>query len=440
MTAETIEASCEALRLSTTCSLQQIGTSKQGRPLQAIQIGDGDTTITIKGNAHADEPAGIITCLQLVRLLTSHSAWRPLLDRFRFCLVPTANPDGLAQNKGWLASSFSLKKYFRYVYRDLPQEDVEFGYPSDATDIEGIRPENVACARFFDACAPIAAHLSLHSMVFTGGAWFLISGSENPGLVEPVMAFLTSACQDMSLPLHDEDRGGQRGFARIAPGFHTIPTVEGMQAFFKQSGNKTLPSQFHLNSMQYNMRFNNAHYTAVSELPYAYASALADMTTTALPRPDLERQRAEIQAEVLDELAHMVEETKDYVSTNEGEFRLGYYRDYLAYRYAGQASLTRDLDRFSHLKATTRDLREVSLLSLRHRVYNAVAALQMLQGNTTASAQTLRRTYENIYQNRFDDMVKAFQFTLLPVETQVRMQLASVLAGLLTARVSPRDM
>ncbi len=433
VTAKTVEAVCEDLQRSTACTLEQIGTSKQGRPVQALAIGDGTTVITIKGNAHADEPTGIITCIQLVRLLKDHPDWRPLLDRFRFCLVPTANPDGLARNQGWLSSSFSLEQYFRHVYRDLPQNDVEFGYPSDAAEIEGVRPENVACARFFDACAPIASHISLHSMVFTGGAWFLLSGSEDPGFVEPVITFLTSACRDISLPLHDEDRGGQRGFARIAPGFHTIPTVEGMQTFFKQSGNTALTSQFRLNSMQYNMRFNDARYTAVSELPYAYDSNLADMTATDLPRPDLERQRAEIQVEVLDELAKIIEETGDYASTEEGQFRLGYYREYLSYRRAGHASLTRDLDRFSHLKATTRDLHEVRLLLLRHRVYNVAAALQILQGNTSSDAQALRQSYEKLYQVRFDGMINTFQFTLLPVEAQVRLQLASILAGLLIA-------
>lgn len=417
-----------SLRDAVGCTLEQIGTSRQGRPLFALLTGEGATTIMIKGNAHADEPTGIITCLELIRLLADNPAWRPLHRRFRFCLIPTANPDGLARNRGWLSAPFSLAQYFRHVYRDLPKDDVEFGYPSNKSDMEAVRPENAACARFYEACSPIAVHLSLHSMVFTGGAWFLISGSDNPALVEPVISFLTGACRDAGLPLHDEDRGGQRGFTRIGPGFHTIPTVEGMQAFFKQSGDKALTSQFRLNSMQYNMQHHETRYTAVSELPYAFDPALADMTATDLPRADLERHRAEIQREALDELAEMIDRAEPYVCTEEGLFRLEYYKDYLSYRRAGQASLTRDLERFAHLKATVRDRHEINLLQGRHRVYNAAAALQIIQGNT--DAESFRTICDDLYRTRFEDMMHRFQFTLLPVEDQVRMQLASILAGL----------
>jgi hypothetical protein len=61
------------------------------------------------------------------------------------------------------------------------------------------------------------------------------------------------------------------------------------------------------------------------------------------------------------------------------------------------------------------------------------AALQILQGNTSSDAQALRQSYEKLYQVRFDGMINTFQFTLLPVEAQVRLQLASILAGLLIA-------
>ncbi len=430
---ETLYDACASLaRDNGEITLEEIGKSRQGRSLFALTLGSGPTNITIKGNAHADEPAGIVTCLLLARLLTENPVWQNLKDRFRFFMIPTANPDGLARNRQWLEGAFDLKRYFMHVYRDLPRDDVEFGYPASSVEsVQDVRPENIACARFLDAAAPVAAHLSLHSIVFTGGAWFLVAADTNPTPFEPSLSFLTDACVDEGIPLHDEDRGGQKGFSRLRQGFHSIPTVEGMKAFFNQSGDTTLASDFRINSMQYAMKNCGARFAAVSELPYAFDRALANMTPTGLTRRDLEFRRVDQYTIVLDELADTLARFDELPNSGEGEFWMDYFSAYLAYRRSGLKSLTRDVDRYADKQATLRDLYDVNLLALRHRIYNSAAGYKLSQFGDHPNADKWGKRYRTCFDQRFDEMTSRFQFQPVALATQVRLQLATILAGLM---------
>ncbi|MEE2708858.1 MAG: M14 family zinc carboxypeptidase [Gemmatimonadota bacterium] len=430
---EMLYDACDTLaRDNADITMEEIGISRLGRPLFALTLGSGPTNITIKGNAHADEPAGIVTCLVLARLLTENPVWQILNDHFRFFLIPTANPDGLARNWEWLDGAFDLKRYFMHVYRDLPCDDVEFGYPASAdTSVQDIRPENMACARFFDTAAPVAAHLSLHSIVFTGGAWFLIAADTNLTPFEPSLSFVTDACVDEGIPLHDEDRGGQKGFTRLREGFHSIPTVEGMKAFFNQSGDTALASDFRINSMQYAMKNCGARFAAVSELPYAFDRALANMTPTGLTRRDLELRRVDQYTIGLNELADTLDRFHDLPKTGEGQFWMDYFSAYLAYRRSSLKSLMRDMGRYADKQATLRDLYEVNLLELRHRIYNSAAGNRLSRFGEHPNADEWGKRYRTCFDQQFDEMASRFQFQVVSLVTQVRLQLAIILAGLI---------
>lgn len=255
--------------------------------LQVLRAGSGPVTIAVKANAHADEPAGCVTCLRFAAWLQDDPAGRELAQQVTFHLLPTANPRGLQRNAGWLGSGEpDLLAWCREVRRDPPAEDREFGYGE--TPDQTMHPECAAWHRYLAGLDRLDGYVSLHSMAFSGGAWFLVMLDDlerRRGLLDS----LARVGQASGLPLHDEDRGGRKGFNRIEPGFCTAPTSEAMAEFFRHSGEPGAATWLTLNSMQVAQRLHRTPVALVSELPQWWSPALSDTTPVEQLRSHLEQ-------------------------------------------------------------------------------------------------------------------------------------------------------
>lgn len=246
----------------------RIGTSRDGRPIRAFRFGSGPLRVSLLGGCHADEPVGPALLRRLCGWLGGLPSGHPMIERFEWWIAPHVNPDGEARNRGWRARGleFELGDYLAHVVRELPGDDIEFGFPAGARDTDA-RPENRAVFEWWTSAAgAFDLHVSLHGMGFSSGPWFLIdpSWTDRTG---PLRARCAEVVRDMGYRLHDVEREGEKGFARIAPGFCTRPNHNAMREHFLGLGDEATAGRFRPSSMEAVRSLGGDALTLVTEMP-----------------------------------------------------------------------------------------------------------------------------------------------------------------------------
>ena len=245
------------------------GQSREGRVLSAYRFGTGDFCISLIAGCHADEPTGPRLLRKLAVYLAGLEPGHPLLEEFSWHIVPHVNPDGEALNRRWYSASdeiYDLPGYLRYRVRELPGDDLEYGFPIEEKS-GALRLENQFVYNGWKtAGAPFHLHASLHGMGWSFGAWYLIEQAwqERSGLIQQRCRERTA---ELGHPLFDIDRKGEKGFFRIAEGFCTRPDSEAMKRHFLELGDREMAAQFHPSSMESVRSLGGDCLTLVPEMP-----------------------------------------------------------------------------------------------------------------------------------------------------------------------------
>ena len=233
------------------------------------RFGSGGTRISLIGGCHADEPVGPRFLRRLVAFLAGLSTDHALLEGREWWVVPQANPDGESRNRSWQNGDpdlYDLPAYLEHVVRELPGDDMEFGFPRGPNDHDA-RPEPRAIRRWWGrAPGPFSLHASLHGMAFAGGAWFLVD-SGWVDRIRPLEVRLRRKAVEVGLPLHDVERRGEKGFVRLGPGFATRPDSRAMRSHFAALGDLDTAGRFRPSSMETIRSLGGDPLTLVSELP-----------------------------------------------------------------------------------------------------------------------------------------------------------------------------
>ncbi len=246
-----------------------IGESREGRPVQGFLMGAGQCRVSLLGGCHADEPVGPLLLRHLAAYFRALPATDPLLQKYQWWIIPHINPDGEERNRAWYDdadTAYDLGRYLQHVVRELPGDDIEFGFPRDDTDT-GARPENRAAYEWWSSAdGPFALHATLHGMGFAAGPWYLLEEAWRDR-VEPFKAACREQVGRHGYVLHDVERHGEKGFVRLDRGFCTRPDSGAMRRYFLDQNDPGMASRFRPSSMETIRGLGGDPLTLVSEMP-----------------------------------------------------------------------------------------------------------------------------------------------------------------------------
>ena len=260
-----------------------IGYSRKGLPIKGFKFGHGPVSISLIGGCHADEPVGPRFLRHFVSFFAAQTDSHPSLNQYQWWIIPHANPDGETNNSKWTLDSngvYNLSSYLSSYIRELPADDMEFGFPVDDLD-KGARPENKAIYRWWQkAETSFQLHVSLHGIAFGKGPWFLID-SAWISRCKPLIDNCTDIIKGMGYALHDVNRKGEKGFFRIAPGFSTRSDSKYLKDYFLDLGDKETANIIRPSSMETIRKLSGDVLTLVSNMPLFIVPESKDETEPA---------------------------------------------------------------------------------------------------------------------------------------------------------------
>ncbi|NND70420.1 MAG: peptidase M14 [Rhodothermales bacterium] len=241
-------------------TVRSIGRSREGRTIDAYDFGSGPIHVSIISGSHADEPIGSETIRLLIEtVLAGGGLPGSHLEACTFHVIPQINPDGEERNAEWMSNWPSVESYIQNVVRELPGDDIEFGYPD-------MRPENAAAVSYWNSIGTIDLHVSLHGMGYAEGVMLLIERHWTSRTQEIRDAY-TRLAESMNLGLHTHNRKGEKGFFYIEDGYTTTPEGAAMRAHFSGLGETETASLFHSSSMEFMRTLSADPLSLVTEIP-----------------------------------------------------------------------------------------------------------------------------------------------------------------------------
>ncbi len=160
------------------CTLRVVGRSRSGRPLHLLTVGRGRRNVLVVAGPHSDERVGAATALRLAEQV----AHNPLLHSgadVSWHLLLCLDPDGAVRHEAGPVIRRTPAAHFRHAYRPPPEEQPEWAPSIRAPEAQ--LPESQALIDLIDELRPVL-QCSLHANDL-GGCWVQLT-RDIPGLAE----------------------------------------------------------------------------------------------------------------------------------------------------------------------------------------------------------------------------------------------------------------
>jgi len=406
-------------------SLHTAGTSQEGRPIYALEIGKGEKVVFITGGAHANEPAGTVTLVHLSGELAKLQ-YAGYLKDYKFYFIPQLDPDGALVNWTWMKEPFSYKNFSRF-YHCKTSPDIENGIPLEPGK-KAERPEIEAFKKFIDSVGSVEYYITLHTTPLLGGALFLLNAVDIESTM-PVIEFITERCKKQGLPMYDIDVHGHCGYKYIAPGFTIAGQLEDMEKFYKDQ--PEMLKKIKLSTYRYAMKERGAKLAFIAELPVMVDSELNTQEETKIPLYDLEMEKIRRGEEFFKKRMEIWDKVKEFPVTEENKKWIEFY-EFMNERFeAGLKAQRKDMERYKGKFAKMSEMVELNRDNYRAEASRGIMGMNRLSGINTDEARDLYKKYEKIFEEGWREYEKRISYRILSLADQVKLQTAMIMAGLL---------
>lgn len=266
--------------------------SRQGKPLVAFVIGNGERVVGVTSGAHADEPIGVLTSYNLIQGLVEDERFAGLLKRYTFVCHPLVDPDGYELNSAWFSNPLKFSSYYLDNFRNNHiAEDCEHGIPFQAG--QAARPEMLFVKENLDKFrGRFEYYVTLHSSHILPGACFVFDRDHRD---EELRAAITELCGAYQLPLMDYKIKGDETMAYLGPGFIGAPNVA--QVLERYKDQPEILAKVKMTTYEYAQVVCGAKSAFISELPIWVSEANANYADSSMSMNELKARELEFHRE-----------------------------------------------------------------------------------------------------------------------------------------------
>jgi len=428
LTVEELQASTQRLakEFPDTIELLPIGRSGAGSPIEAIKIGGGPARALLFAMPHPNEPIGSMMLEYWSLRLAMDEALRQSLG-YTWYLVKCIDPDGARLNEGWFKGPFSVENYARHYYRPPAHHQVAWTFPIDYKTLHfnAPPPETQALMGLIEQARPDFMY-SLHNSDFSGVYFYI--WEEAP----PLYSLFHRLVESQGLPLHagEPERPYEVEFATaiykdnsISAEYDYLEKRTGMHPAEIITGG-TL-------SFEYARKFCDP-FTLICEAPYFYHPAISDTSASDMSRREVRLQAIEGTRKDVKHLKGLYDAVKSEL-TIPSPFRDAIVEILKRSRakLAAEENWLR-VDPKVDKKATVAEkfdslvLGRIELL-LHLGMFMRLLDAQVAATGNSPSMSSAGEEAREIFERRVADLEAELDYTVVPIQKLVRVQLGSAL-------------
>ena len=428
LTVDELKAGAHQLadRYPSTVEVLPVGHSRQGDPIEAIKIGNGPKKALLFAMPHPNEPIGSMMLEYLSLRLAEDKTLREALG-YTWYLIKCIDPDGTRLNEGWFKGPFSIGNYARHFYRPPFFQQVEWTFPIDYKTLHfhDPLPETQALMALIEQVRPDFIY-SLHNSGF-GGAYFYIS-EEAPPVYEPFHKLVES--QDLPLHLGEPE---MPYVTEYTDAIFKVPLASESYDFLEEQTG-TDPAEILTGgtaSFDYAQAFCDP-FCLVCEMPYFYNPAIHDTSVSDMVRRETILQGVGQAREDINFLKEQYETVKDEL-TAPSPFRDAIeetLRTWLQHLVA-QENWARTDPKTAEM-ATVAEKFDSLVIQRFYLLLSLGMFIRMLDAQIAATGESpslssTREAAKAAFEARNADLEAELDYTVIPIQKLVRVQLGSAL-------------